>query len=108
MYRLSNAHFSERLYFEGSDNLIWHTRVSLKVFILAWRVLRDKLPTKINLQNCGIISAASTYCSAGCGQFESAQHLFLHCGTFAIIWQQVLYFIGVSGVDHNNLRAHFI
>jgi len=93
---------------DDSDNLIWHTQVPLKVSLLAWRLLRDRLPTKINLQNRGIITVVDTYCSTGCGQFESAPHLFLQCDTFATIWQQVLFWIGVSGVDHYNLRAHFV
>ncbi|PNY16833.1 hypothetical protein L195_g013560 [Trifolium pratense] len=30
-------------------NLIWHKQVPLKVPVLAWRLLRDRLPTKSNL-----------------------------------------------------------
>jgi len=82
--------------------------VPLKVSILAWRLLRDRLPTKIDLLNCGIISATNTYCSAGCGQLESAHHLFIHCDHFGIIWQQVRFWIGVAGVVHHSLRAHFV
>lgn len=91
-----------------TDNLIWHSQLPLKFSILAWRLIHDRLPTKINLLNCGIISAADTYCSVGCGQLESVQHLFIHCETFGIIWQQVRFFIDVAGVDHHSLRAHFV
>jgi len=62
--------------------------VALKVSILTWRLLHDRLLTKNNLLNRGIISVTDTYCSAGCGQLESAQHMFLHCASFAKIWQQ--------------------
>ena len=91
-----------------SDNLIWHSQLPLKVSILSWRLIRDRLPTKINLLNRGIISTADTYCSAGCGQLESVQHFFIHCETFRIIWQQVRFLIGVAGVDHHSLHAHFV
>ncbi|PNY13480.1 cysteine-rich receptor-like protein kinase, partial [Trifolium pratense] len=30
-------------------DLIWHKQVPLNVSILAWRLLRDRLPTKVNL-----------------------------------------------------------
>ncbi|MCI45078.1 cysteine-rich receptor-like protein kinase, partial [Trifolium medium] len=30
-------------------DLIWHKHVPLKVSILAWRLLQDRLPTKTNL-----------------------------------------------------------
>jgi len=91
-----------------SDNLIWHAQVPLKVSILAWRLIRDRLSIKNNLLNRGIISVADTYCSAGCGQLESANRLFIHYDTFGLIWQHVRFWIGVAGVDHHSLRAHFV
>ncbi|MCI27557.1 cysteine-rich receptor-like protein kinase, partial [Trifolium medium] len=38
------------------DDLIWHKQVPLKVSILAWRLLRDRLPTRVNLAHRGIIT----------------------------------------------------
>ncbi|MCI07423.1 helicase-like protein, partial [Trifolium medium] len=32
-----------------ADNLVWHPQVPLKVSIFAWRLLRDRLPTRVNL-----------------------------------------------------------
>jgi len=29
--------------------LVWHNQVPLKVSVFAWRLLRDRLPIKINL-----------------------------------------------------------
>jgi len=37
--------------------LIWHKQVPLKVSIFAWRLLRDRLPTKSNLVMRGVIDA---------------------------------------------------
>jgi hypothetical protein len=54
----------------------------LNVSIFAWRLLRDKLPTRVNLEARGIISPETQYCVAGCGCMESAQHLFLYCSIF--------------------------
>jgi hypothetical protein len=51
-------------------------------------------------------SLLQTHISAGCGQVESAQHLFIHCDHFGTIWQQVRHWIGVAGVDNHILRAH--
>jgi len=39
---------------DDSDNLIWHTQVPLKVSILTWCLLRDRLPSKINLLNLAL------------------------------------------------------
>jgi hypothetical protein len=30
-------------------NLLWHKQVPLKMFVLAWRLLRNRLPTRDNL-----------------------------------------------------------
>jgi len=61
---------------DATEKLIWHTQVPLKVSILAWRLLRDRLPTKNNLHTRGIIAEADMYCVAGCGQVETANHFF--------------------------------
>jgi len=76
--------------------------------ILAWRLLRDRLPTKINLLNRGIITVADIFCVTGCGHVESVDHLFLHCNFFGDIWYQVRFWLGFLGVDHHNIGDHFL
>ncbi|GAU26610.1 hypothetical protein TSUD_102170 [Trifolium subterraneum] len=61
-------------------------QVPLKVSILAWRLLRDRLPTKANLVTRDILSSEVHYGVSGCGGVESAQHLFLSCSTFGSLW----------------------
>lgn len=46
----------EFLSFDGTSDFIWHKQVPLKVSIMAWRLLRNRLPTKDNLVARGIIS----------------------------------------------------
>ncbi|GAU31563.1 hypothetical protein TSUD_333390 [Trifolium subterraneum] len=62
------------------------SQVPLKVSIFAWRLLRDRLPTKANLVTRGIIPPEAHYCVTGCGGIETAQHLFFTCGTFGSLW----------------------
>jgi len=92
---------------DATENLIWHKQVPMKVSIVAWRLLKDRLPTKVNLQRRGIIQAADTMCVLGCGKHESASHLFLHCDVFGSLWQHIRSWIGVSGVDPHNVSEHF-
>ncbi|GAU35790.1 hypothetical protein TSUD_56670 [Trifolium subterraneum] len=73
----------------SADGLIWHPQIPLKVSILAWRLLRDRLPTKANLVTRGILSSEAHFCVSGCGAVESAQHLFLSCSTFGPLWSMV-------------------
>jgi len=43
-------------------DLVWHKQVPLKVSILAWRLLRDMLPTKNNLLRLDIIQCGQIQC----------------------------------------------
>ena len=92
----------------SSEKLIWHSQVPLKMYVLAWRLLRDRLPTKNNLLSRDIISSANSFCLAGCDQVEIVQHLFLHCNLSSSLWQQVRFWIGVSGIDHQSIWAHLV
>jgi hypothetical protein len=89
-------------------DLLWHRQVPLKVSIFAWRLLRDRLPTKINLVSRGILAPDLQYCVTGCGGIESAQHLFLSCSTFGSLWALVRSWIGFSAVDAYSLTDHFV
>ncbi|CAJ2633140.1 unnamed protein product, partial [Trifolium pratense] len=53
---------------DDAEHLIWHSQVPLKVSIFAWRLLRDRLPTKSNLISRGILSSATHLCISGCGE----------------------------------------
>ena len=87
--------------------LIWHKQVSLKVSILAWRLLRDLLPTKANLANRGIIPMEGRLCATGCGHIEDVNHLFLSCPIFGALWPLVRAWLGVEGVNPLHISDHF-
>ena len=88
--------------------MIWHRQVPLKVSASAWRLLRDRLPTKSNLVTRGVISSEVAVCVSGCGSIESTQHLLLSCPSFASLWPLVRDWIGFMGVDSNVLFGHFV
>lgn len=88
--------------------MIWHRQVPLKVSVFAWRLLRDRLPTKSNLIYRGVIPTEAGLCVSGCGALESTQHLFLSCSYFASLWSLVRDWIGFVGVDTNVLSDHFV
>jgi hypothetical protein len=82
--------------------------VLLKFSILAWRLLRDRLPTKNNLVWRGILQVEAARCVAGCGFDEPTSRLFIHCDMFGSLWQHTRSWIGVSRVDPHNIHDHFI
>lgn len=69
--------------------LLWRKNVPLKVSVFAWRLFRNRLPTKTNLFWRDIISPEDQLCVSGCGQQESEIHLFLSCPLFGTLLQLV-------------------
>ena len=49
-----------------NNDLIWHKQVPLKVSIFAWRLIRDRLPTKTNLVLRGVLDTEACQCVSGC------------------------------------------
>ncbi|GAU37148.1 hypothetical protein TSUD_293050 [Trifolium subterraneum] len=92
---------------DGGGTLI-RIQVPLKVSILAWRLLRDRLPTKVNLITRGIIVAKAQFYVSGSGAVESATHLFISCGSFGSLWSLVSSWIGSSLVTAQILPDHFV
>jgi len=75
---------------------------------MAWRLLRNRLPTKSNLLARVIISKEAQRCVTGCGEVETAQHLFVSCPIFNEVWPLVRQRIRVYGVDPLDTQQHFI
>jgi len=93
---------------DASSDLIWRKQVLLKVSIFAWRLLRDRLPTKNNLVARGIISHEARLCVSGCGCVETTQHLFHSCNVFSSLWNLVRSWIGFSSAEAHFILKHFV
>jgi hypothetical protein len=92
----------------AAEDLILHRQVPLKVSIFAWRLLRDRLPTKVNMVARCIISPDALFCVSGCGDVESTHHLFLSCSFFRSLWLLVRSWNGFLSVDTQQLSHHFL
>ncbi|XP_045797597.1 uncharacterized protein LOC123891740 [Trifolium pratense] len=92
----------------AAENLIWHPQVPLKVSIFAWRLLRDRLPTRANLVNRGVLSSSVDTCVFGCGVAESAHHLFFSCSFAGSLWDLVREWVDIPPVVSTTLRDHFV
>ncbi|GJT24418.1 RNA-directed DNA polymerase, eukaryota [Tanacetum coccineum] len=68
---------SRSLLTEGNKTR-WNKYVLIKINILAWSLINDRLPTHSNLDSHGI-DLHSLLCPICDDIIESAQHLFLHC-----------------------------
>lgn len=66
------------------------------------------LSTKANLVARGILASDAQVCVSGCGEVETAQHLFVSCPIFRDLWHHVRQWIVVSGVDPFDIAYHFL
>ncbi|CAJ2679133.1 unnamed protein product [Trifolium pratense] len=105
-YQLLTSHVSVTM--DEADKLIWHPQIPLKVSIFVWRLLRDRLPTKVNLVTRGVLSSTAHSCIFGCGEAETAYHLFISCSTVGSLWDLVRSWIGIPMVGFTTLRNHFV
>ena len=72
----------QNTFIEVSPKVLWHKDIPLKVVLFAWRLFRDRLPTKDNLIRRRIIGHGDSLCVGGCGLMGTSPHLFLHCQFF--------------------------
>jgi hypothetical protein len=91
-----------------TSTLIWHKQVPLKVSVMVWWLLRNRLPTKDNLVRRHIIPLDGSLCVTGCESVETTHHLFLSCPGFAPFWSLVRSGIGISSADPLVLHDHFL
>jgi len=94
--------------FDVTSDLIWHNLVPVKVSILAWRLLRNRLPTKANLVARGIITQDAQMCVTGCGEVETTHHLFFSCTILRELWHLVRDWIGVYVADSYSVHDNFL
>ena len=87
---------------------LWHKNVPLKVVIFAWRLFRDRLPTKDNLSRRHVIDTDAQPCIGDCGEMETSSHLFLHCDFFGYVWNFILRWLGIYYVMSCDVSSHFI
>lgn len=89
--------------------LVCNKLAPLKVSVLAWRLLRDRLPTKTNLVKRRVaLSEADRKCCF-CGLYdEDAGHVFFHCSSIYDIWRECYAWLGVPTVLHQSPLENFL
>ena len=86
---------------------LWKLKIPAKASIFAWRLIRDRLPTKSNLRKrqIDINDSLCPFCSI---KEETASHLFFDCSKTQHFWWESLSWIGTSGAYPINPRLHFL
>jgi hypothetical protein len=95
---------------EDSSELadVWNDLIPLKVSVLVWRLMQNRIPTKDNLVKRGVLTESQKLCSFGCGKEENASHVFYECKLAAEVWQQVLKWLNISSALQNTALSNFL
>lgn len=76
-------------------SLVWKATAPRKATTMAWRLLRDRLPTTVNLGKRGVINGGGINCPC-CGVLlESADHLFVGCEPITKVWSSIAQKVGI-------------
>ena len=85
---------------------LWKLKIPPKVVVFAWRLFRDRLPTKSNLTRRNV-ALNDTYCPFCRRAKEDAAHLFLHCHKILPLWWESMAWVNILGVSPQYPRQHF-
>ncbi|KAL6516895.1 hypothetical protein OROHE_018183 [Orobanche hederae] len=86
---------------EEGFKLIWNKFTPIKVSAHAWRVLWDRLPTKVNLQRRKIIPHnGEIRCRLCNSKDENGDHIFFECDISYKIWMECLGWLRIAAPLH--------
>ncbi|XP_040866759.1 polyribonucleotide nucleotidyltransferase 1, chloroplastic [Glycine max] len=85
---------------ERAFSILWKLKIPSKVSLFAWRLIRDRLPTRKNLRNRNVV--LDEVCCPFClNHNEDAGHLFFGCTKIMPLWWETLSWINtLSGLCH--------
>ena len=86
---------------------LWKLKIPAKAQIFAWRLIKDRLPTKANLRRRQI-QMNDTICPFCRSKEEEASHLFFDCPKTQPLWWESLSWIQTRGAFSINPRQHFM
>lgn len=87
---------------------IWKSPAPSKVVAFSWKLLLNKLPTRLNLlrRNCSS-PESSVLCVLCNSTAESVNHLFLHCEVASEVWKNLMRWLGFNFITPSNLFRHW-
>ena len=86
---------------------LWKLKVPKKVSVFAWRLIRDRLPTKTNLRRRQV-EMSDCLCPFCMTSEESAGHLFFQCNKIIHIWWESLSWVDTITALPENPKMHFL
>jgi hypothetical protein len=86
---------------------LWKCGAPSKVCVFSWKLLLDRIPTKVNLWKRGVIEFQHINCVLCGSVLESSVHLLLHCDISAKVWYEIMRWLGFVIIVPMNLISSF-
>jgi len=87
---------------------IWKSPVPSKVVAFSWKVLLNRIPTRINLSRRNVVPPNALTSCVFCGLAgETKTHMFVHCGVVWNIWEVLLHWLQGAFIMPPNLFIHW-
>jgi len=87
---------------------IWKSGASSKVVAFSWKLLLDRISTRINLHKRNVLPMVSAITCVWCAmEIESSNHLFLHCSLASNIWLKFMWWFNFNFITPPNLFGHW-
>jgi len=91
---------------QNPHKFVWLKVVPLKVSIFAWRLFRNRVPTKDNLLHRRILTSDELGCTTNYGEQEDIDHLFVKCDFFCRIWYYIFNWLGFYTASNGRVLEH--
>jgi len=86
--------------------ILWNLKVVPSTIVCMWRILWDRLPTRVNLVRRGV-QLENALCPMCREDIESVQHLFCTCKVAQKVWDLCDRWKGSVTVRHEYIPTHF-
>ncbi|KAH1226713.1 putative ribonuclease H protein [Glycine max] len=105
-YKMMLAESAEESH-DSTFEELWNLKIPSKVSVFAWRLLNNRLPTKVNLQrrHIEVNDSSCPFCRS---TDEIEGHLFFHCSKVIPVWWASWSWVNMVGVFPMNPKQHFL
>jgi len=83
---------------------VWKSSAPSKVVALSWKLLLNRIPTRLNFVHRNVLPPNANLCCVFCNEEnESTNHLFIHCRVSWCIWLNLQYWLEMAFPTPNDL-----
>lgn len=86
---------------------VWRAYAPLKAQVTVWRLLLDRLPTKVNLLKRNVAAFSKLRCCCCKFEVESDVHMFVGCPKVSKLWCKIVAWTGYCWVIPKDVVGHW-